>query len=71
MLLITKELAEAVVKAHTVHKSGYNECAHCGVEEVFNIEVHLPDFTIQHEPTCIVVRAKLLLEREWGLKDES
>jgi hypothetical protein len=59
MLLITKELAEAVVKAHT---EAYGQwCSHC--ESWLNNHG-----VLQHTPECIVTRAKLLLEQEWGIK---
>lgn len=59
MLLITKELAEALI---VTEFGKYGMCCfHC-------------DSWIdnqgdgQHEPNCIVTRAKLLLEQEWGIK---
>lgn len=67
MLLITKELAEAVVESHT-YVGGYGmgsdieTCSHCGVEREY------AEFVINHDSNCIVVRVKLLLEQEWGIK---
>lgn len=59
MLLITKELAEAVVKAHT---EAYGQwCSHC--REGCWLDNH---GMLQHTAECIVTRAKLLLEQEWG-----
>lgn len=59
MLLITKELAEAVVRRH-LHPHGY--CGHCmGGEYDDNYE-------LIHDDNCVVIRAKLLLEQEWGIK---
>lgn len=64
MLLITKELAEAVLKSHTsrdgtvLYFSHYRSCDHC--------HAHAREAEwIEHEDNCIVKRAKLLLEQEW------
>ena len=60
MLLITKELAEAVVENHAVYDSyGDTSCIHCYAEL---------DSSKAHDDNCIVVRAKLLLEKEWSIK---
>ena len=63
MIQLTKELAEAVVKSNT-HIGAYmlEYCSHCGMiaSDLFT--------DIQHTPECIVTRAKLLLELEWGIK---
>lgn len=62
MLLITKELAEAVI-AH--HVDRHDECYHCdGSYQA----VQGKGIEIVHDDNCIVVRAKLLLEQEWGIK---
>lgn len=67
MLLIAKELAEAVVKCHLVKVwvDGF-ECAHCKAERSFDFDKC--EEIINHDSNCIVVRAKLLLEQEWGIK---
>lgn len=63
MLLITKELAEAVIKVERVESlHGEDQCPYCKGYEV------PPLYAIDHEDNCIVVRAKLLLEQEWGIK---
>lgn len=61
MLLITKELAKAVVRHHVTVRDRIVYCMHCRGE-------HYSESRIQHTPECIVVRAKLLLEIEWGIK---
>lgn len=61
MLLIVKELAEAVISSH-VSESGAR-CEHCITESWFD-----KDGVLQHSPSCIVTRAKLLLEQEWGIE---
>ena len=59
MLLITKDLAEAVVDSHTLHSSnGYYYCAHC------EASINESGSGTEHTPECIVTRAKLLLELE-------
>lgn len=60
MLLITKELAEAVV---TSHWDG-NYCFFCH-KRLAAIDKNRVQ---EHTPECIVTRAKLLLEQEWGIK---
>lgn len=61
MLLITKELAEAVVEYNSATDGYYHWCAHCEAKtEGMGY--------LQHTPECIVTRAKLLLEQEWGIK---
>lgn len=61
MLLIAKELAQAVVKSHCVRYQRLCICSHCESEAR---EYH----ELQHTSECIVTRAKLLLEQEWGIK---
>lgn len=61
MLLITKELAEAVLECHSTTDGYYEWCSHCDARAE-NYE------DIKHLPNCIVTRAKLLLEQEWGIK---
>ena len=57
MLLITKELAEAIIKAYTyVDFEGDSCCAHCYACLSFQ----------EHEDNCIVTHAKLLLEKRMG-----
>lgn len=63
MLLITKELAEAVVASHTWESYGEDNCQHCR-KSAFGVTL------IQHTPECIVTRAKLLLEQEWGIPNK-
>lgn len=63
MLLITKELALVVVVQHTWSDEVYHLCSHCGTAS-FKVE------GIEHKDNCIVVRAKLLLEQEWGIKND-
>lgn len=63
MIQITKELAEAVVALRPIDGGhGPDYCAFCCQLETY------PDWKIEHTPECIVVRAKLLLELEWGIK---
>ena len=63
MLLITKELAEAVVKFERIDGGhGPDYCPHCEHTEKY------PDWKLEHDSNCIVTRAKLLLEQEWGIK---
>lgn len=63
MLLIAKELAEAVVKRHwAVTGDHFYTCSHCGMSQYRHYS------QINHDSNCIVVRAKLLLEQEWGIE---
>ncbi|MNG79333.1 hypothetical protein D3C81_442070 [compost metagenome] len=58
-MLITKELAWAVVDCHSERGlDPFHTCAHCGQGD-WMVE------KIKHLDSCLVVRAKLLLEREW------
>jgi hypothetical protein len=59
MLLITKELAEAVIAHHT---DRHETCYHCDGSYQASL-----DGEITHDDNCIVIRAKLLLEKEWGI----
>lgn len=61
MLLIAKELAEAVVKSHTTEQGYMEWCDHCD-------RTSQDRNKLNHDSNCIVVRAKLLLEQEWGIK---
>lgn len=62
MLLITKELAEAVVKSFVETDNTYEySCVHCKSPWTYYAE------DVTHTDNCIVVRAKLLLEKEWGI----
>lgn len=61
MLLITKELAEAVIKSHINTFDYLRMCCHCNRFTYDHTEV-------EHDDNCVVVRAKLLLEKEWGIK---
>lgn len=66
MLLITKRLAEAVVAHYQSYDSyGNRTCDHCKAE---NYEDTYSD-NVSHTDDCVVVAAKLLLEKEWGIKD--
>lgn len=60
MLLITKELALAVVSSYEDNE--WLVCKHCG-NKTYPQELH--------KDNCIVVRAKLLLEQEWDIKNDS
>jgi hypothetical protein len=64
MLLITKRLAEAIVSRFRVDGGIYPDCCiHCDGSE------YAPDWKIRHEDSCIVLEAKLLLEKEWSIEN--
>lgn len=67
MLLITKRLAEAVVSSALVFSdiAGMTACTHCGEEAVYTRN----GWNCLHEDDCVVLAAKLLLEKEWGIKN--
>lgn len=65
MLLITKELAEAVVESWRHDCDFAPACIHCEALAYMNTSFA---FVAAHTPECIVTRAKLLLEQEWGIK---
>lgn len=67
MLLITKRLAEAVVSSALVYSdiAGMTACSHCGEEATYTRK----GWNCAHESNCIVLAAKLLLEKEWGITD--
>jgi hypothetical protein len=67
MLLITKRLAEAVVSSALVYSdiAGMTSCSHCGEEAAYARE----GWNCTHESDCVVLAAKLLLEKEWGVEN--
>lgn len=67
MLLITKRLAEAVISSAFVYtgNDGITVCTHCN-EEVY---ITHKGRNCDHKDNCVVIAAKLLLEKEWGIKD--
>lgn len=66
MPLIAKELAEAVMKMERMDGlHGPDYCPYCEQFEKY------PTWLITHTPECIVTRARLLLELEWGVKHET
>lgn len=68
MLLITKELAEALIDKCIDNEWGC--CNYCDAKDVWHDTEGLPagEMICDHDDNCIVVRAKLLLEKEWGVK---
>lgn len=68
MLLITKELAEAVIEFHFDNDTGQCQSCGAGFYNANYAKEHDSDGELIHVDNCIVVRAKLLLEQEWGIK---
>lgn len=63
MWLLTKELAQAVVKTGwRLAGDHFYKCPHCR-----KCAYRHPDY-IEHTTECIVTRAKLLLSVEYGVK---
>lgn len=69
MLLITKRFAEAIVANHeTTDHCDVVTCVHCESVKPGFFE-NYSAYGIQHKDDCVVLAAKLLLEKEWGITD--